>query len=80
MRWTKGSANKAPISCPEINYYNNDMGGVDTMDQKTAAFRDDSQTKYRFYLGMFFDLIDVALVNSYIVCMKLGHDISLLNF
>ena len=56
------------------------MGGVDTMDQKTAAFRDDSQTKYRFYLGMFFDLIDVALVNSYIVCMKLGHDISLLNF
>ena len=32
MRRTKGSANKAPISCPEINHYNNDMGGVDTMD------------------------------------------------
>ena len=29
---------------------------------------------------LFFDLIDVALVNSHIVYTKLGNDISLLNF
>ena len=49
------------------------------MDQKTAACRLDHKSKYRLYLGMFFDLKDVTHVNSHIVTMKLGNDISLLN-
>ena len=36
--------------------------------------------KYCFYLRMFFDLIDVALVKSYIVYAKFSNDIYLLNF
>ena len=37
MRQTKGSATKAPASCPNIKLYNNDMGGVDIMDQKNSC-------------------------------------------
>ena len=50
------------------------------MDQKTAAYRDDRKSKYHFYLKLFFDLLDVTLVNSHIVYTKLVNSISLLNF
>ena len=50
------------------------------MDQKTGAYRLDRKSKYRFYLRMFFDLIDCKLINSHIAYTKLGNDISLLNF
>ena len=57
------------------------MGGVDIMDQKPAASRLCHKSRYRFYLRKFFDLIDVSRhVDSHVVCMKLGDDISLLNF
>ena len=38
------------------------------------------KSKHRFYLSIFFDLIDVTRANSHTVYMKIGHDISLLNF
>ena len=56
------------------------MDGVDIMDQKTAAYRIDCKSKYRFYLSMFVDFMDVTHVNSHITYMKLVDDISLLNF
>ena len=38
-----------PVSCPNIfKFYNNGMDGVDIMDQKTAAYRLDLKSKYRF--------------------------------
>ena len=81
MRRTKASATQAPVSSPSIiKLYNNDMNGVDIVDQKTAAYRIDRKSKYRFYLRIFFDLMDVALVNSHIVYTKLDNDILLLNF
>ena len=48
--------------------------------KKTAAYRLDRKSKCRFYLRMFFDLLDVALVISHIVYTKFGNGISLLNF
>ena len=67
--------------CPNIiKKYNASMGGVDVIDQKTAAYRLDCKNKFRFCLMMFFDLIDIAIVNSYIVSTKLGTSISLLDF
>ena len=46
MRQTKGLATKTRISCPNIiKLYNNSMGGVDIVDQKTAAYRNDRKTK-----------------------------------
>ena len=81
MRRTKGSATITLVSCPNvIKLYNNGMGGVDIMNQKTAPYRIDCKSKYRFYLKMFFDLIYVALVNSHIVYTTLRNDVSLLNF
>ena len=53
---------------------------VDTMDQKTAAYKLDCKRKYCFYLKMIFDLVDVAIVNSHIIYTKYGNDMSLRNF
>ena len=80
-RRTKGSATKAPVSCPKIvKLYNNAMRGVNIIDQEKTAYRLNRKNKYHFYLRMFFDLINGPLVNSHIVCIKLGNGISLLNF
>ena len=43
------------------------MGGVDLMDQCTAAYRLDRRARFRFYLRIFFDLWDVGCANFYIV-------------
>ena len=69
MRRAEGSATKTPVSCPNIitKMYNASMGGVDVIDQKTAAYQLNRKSKFRFYLRMFFDLIDIAIVNSHIV-------------
>ena len=49
-----------PVSCPNIiKFYNN---GIDIMDQKPAAYRLDGKSKYRFYLSMFFNLMDLTHV------------------
>ena len=77
----KGSTTKTPVLRPNIiKKYNASMGGVDIIDQKTAAYRLDCKRKFRFYLMMFFNLIGIAIVNSYIVYTKLGNSISLLDF
>ena len=39
QRREKGSASKSVISCPNVlKLYNNGMGEVDLMDQRTAAY------------------------------------------
>ena len=81
MRRTKGSATETPVSCPnKIKMYNASMGGANFINQKTAAYQLDRKSKFWFYLRMFFDLIDIAIVNSYIGYTKLGNSISLLDF
>ena len=81
MRQTKSSATKTPVSFPNImKMHNSSMGGVDVIDQKIAAFRLDHKSKFRFYLRMFFDLINIAIMNSHIVYTKLGTSIFLLDF
>ena len=77
MRRKHGSSTKTSASCPNIiKLYNNGMDGVDVMNQKTAAYRLDRKSNYRFYLKMFFDLIDVAIVNSHIIYTKHSNDIA----
>ena len=43
------------------------MGGVDLMDQLKSAYQLDRGSKFRFYLRLFFDLFDVAVVTLYSV-------------
>ena len=50
MGGTKRSASKTPVFCRNIiKRYNNPLGGVNIMDQKTAAYRLNYKSKYRFY-------------------------------
>ena len=73
QRRAKGAANKITVNCPTlVKQYNSGMGGVDLMDQRTAAYRLDRRSKVRFYLRIFFDLLDIACVNSFIVYNKLN--------
>lgn len=63
----KGSATKESVSCPNVvKLFNNSKRGVDLIDQKTVVYRLDRKSKFRFYLRMLFDLLDVAVVNSHI--------------
>ena len=81
MRRTKGSNTKIPVSCPNMTkIFNASMGDFDVIDQKTAAYRLDRKSKFKFFWRRFFDLIDIAILNSHIAYKKLGNSISLLNF
>ena len=64
----KGASSKSTVPCPIIvKKYNQSMGGVDLCDQYTAAYHLDRRSKFPFYLRIFFDLMDVAMVNSFII-------------
>ena len=82
QRRIKGSAAKIYLSCPDvINLYKKDMGGVDLVYQRTATYYLDRKSSTRFYLRIFFDLMDVAYANSYIGYNMLHpDDLTLLNF
>ena len=57
------------------------MGRVDLVGQRTATYHLDRKSSVRFYLRIFFDLMDVACANGYIVYNMLQpSDITLLNF
>ena len=57
------------------------MCGVDLMNQRTAAYRLDRKSSIRFYLRIFFDLMDIPCVNSYLIYnMKHPNKLSLLDY
>ena len=78
----KGSANKISVACPDvIKLYNRNMGGVDLIDQRTAAYRLDQKSSIQFYLRIFFDLMDVACANAFVVYNMLHPaDLNLLDY
>ena len=78
----KGSKTKSSVSCPKnVKLDNSGMGGVDPMDQRTAAYRLDRKSSVRFYLCIFFDLMDIACVNSYLIYnMKHPNKLFLLDY
>ena len=64
-----------------IKLYNSGMGGVDLMNQRTAGYHLDRKSSVRFYLRIFFDLMDIACVNSYLTYnMKHPNKLSLLDY
>ena len=66
-RREKGSKTKFSVPCTKVvKLYNSGMGGVDLVDQRTAAYRLDRESSVRFYLCIFFDLMDITCVNNYL--------------
>ena len=65
----KGKSAQIPVPCPSIvQEYNNGMGGVDLLDQRTAAYKLDRKSSSGcYYLRLFFNLMDIAVVNSHVV-------------
>ena len=64
----KGSKDKVKVTCPSvIQEYNQFMGGIDHSDQMKVTYEVDRRSKFRFYLRVFFDFHDIAVVNSKIV-------------
>ena len=72
QRRVKGSKDKMQVSCPTvIHEYNQYMGGVDLSDQMKVYYQVDRRSKFRFYLRVFFDFLDIGVVNSKIVYDKI---------
>ena len=68
----KGSKEKVKISCPAvICVYNTYIGGVDLCDQMKVSYEVDWRSEVRFYLRVFFDFLDISVVNSKIVYDKI---------
>ena len=71
QRREKGSKTKSLVPGRKaVKLYDSGMGGVDLMDQRTAAYCLDRKSSVRFYLRIFFDLMDIAYVNSYLIYNK----------
>lgn len=74
-RRQSGSADRLVVKCPDvIKRYNKYMGGVDLMDQKKVYYEVDRKSKIKYYLRLFFDILDIALNNSYVVYTKLHEE------
>ena len=78
----KGSASKIQVPCLDvIKMFNQGMGGVDLIDQRIAAYHLDRKSRVRFYLRIFFYLMDVACANSFVAYnMVHPNDLTLLDF
>ena len=70
QRREKSSKTKSSVPCPKIvKLYNSGMVGIDLIDQRTVAYRLHQKSSVRFYLRIFFDLMDIAcsVVTSFIL-------------
>ena len=64
----KGSNTKSWVPCSKVvKLYNSGMGGADLMQQHTATYHMDRKLSVGFYLRIFFDLMGIACVNSYLI-------------
>ena len=57
------------------------MGGFDCVDQRTAAYHLNRKSSVTFYLCIFFNLMDITCVNSYLIYnVKHPNRLSLLDY
>ena len=82
QRREKGSKTKSSVPHPKVvKLYSSGMVGVDLVDLRTAAYLLDRKSSVRFYLRIFFDLMDIACVNSYLIYyMKHPNKLSILDY
>nr|CAH7715737.1 unnamed protein product [Callosobruchus chinensis] len=67
VRFSKAAGKKGAVTCPDIvNKYNKHMGGVDKANALVGLYKTPSKAK-RWYFPMFAYLLDVCVVNAWIV-------------
>ena len=72
-RGQKGHPEKVNVPCPAmIQEYNNGMNGTDVMDQRTKPYSFDRRSPAKYYTRPFFDYLEMAVVNSFIIQEKLA--------
>jgi hypothetical protein len=76
QRYDKQTRQKQPVSCPRIiKQYNKKMGGVDKADMLIALYRV-GRKSHKWYMNIFFQLLDVALNNAWLIhrrdCDEIG--------
>lgn len=72
-RRQKGQKEKVSVPCPAmIRDYNNGMNGTDVMDQRTKPYSFDRRSPTKYYTRPFFDYLEMAVVNSFIIQEKLA--------
>lgn len=66
-RYSKEQKRQISVSCPRIvTEYNTHMGGVDLADMMIALYRTPTKS-HRWYLSIFWQLIDIALNNAWLL-------------
>jgi hypothetical protein len=71
------SAENIQIPCPEIIIASNKfLAGVDLMDQKMITYEIDRQAKIKYYLRIFFDLMDIAVNNAHFIFTLLNQNVN----
>ncbi|XP_063384488.1 piggyBac transposable element-derived protein 3-like [Cydia fagiglandana] len=69
-RYDKKQKQKVEIPCPKIvQEYNMHMGGVDLMDSYLGRYRIRVKSR-KWYLRLFYHLLDLAVINSWILMKK----------
>lgn len=67
QRWDRKDKTRKDIQCPQIvKVYNKSMGGVDLADMLIALYRTEVKTR-RWYIKVFWHLVDIAKVNGWIL-------------
>jgi DNA excision repair protein ERCC-6 len=81
-RRMRGQAGRIARDIPKIVVdYNETMKGVDLADQKKVTYEIDHRSPTKFYLRIFFDLLDISITNAYIVYQKIhGSNMTSLEF
>ena len=53
------------------------MGGIDLSDQMKVSYQVDRRRKSRFYLIIFFEFLDISVVNSKIISDKMDSTVGM---
>ncbi|PSN41881.1 hypothetical protein C0J52_20324 [Blattella germanica] len=67
------------VPAPKIQEYNKSMGGVDKADMLRAMY-DSDRTSKNWWHRIFFGLLEIALVNSFVIYQEVHGKIPLLQF
>lgn len=71
---------KINVSCPDVvKDYNLYMGGVDLADRYRALYNVDRKSK-KWWLRLFWGLLDITFVNSYVIYCQLFEKITVLEY